>query len=101
MNIIIKTSKEILSKLYNNPLLLVSAIEAYGKWALSGFRTRTQEEVYTIFHDKCGSCEHFNRFYEDEGECNLCGCYLKEKRNLFQLNKIQFKTEKCPDGKWT
>jgi len=100
MTKITNTIKEALSKLYSNPLLILSAVEAYGKWIIMGCPTRSQEEVYDIFHNKCGSCEHFNRFYENEGECNMCGCYLKDRKNLLELNKIQFKTEKCPDGQW-
>lgn len=42
----------------------------------------------------CASCPHFKN-----GTCALCGCPLTKERDF--INKLAFKREECPEGKWT
>lgn len=107
----------VILKIFNDPRLIISVGSTYVKWALSGFKTRSPKEVQEIF-DICWECPHVNRLTganSDPGandaqknkgtidpqdsktaECSLCGCYLRRKKNLFKLNKIQLNTS-CPD----
>jgi hypothetical protein len=90
----------IIPKIFNDPSLIWSALKAYCRWGLSGFKMRTDLQVHTIFHDKCWECPLVNRIEAGSAECTVCGCYLKDEVNIFKLNKIQFKFEKCPEGHW-
>jgi hypothetical protein len=47
------------------------------------------EKRYNI----CTSCIHFKN-----NVCSLCGCPLSREKNF--VNKLAFKKEQCPEGKW-
>ena len=50
----------------------------------------------------CQGCDFFSLHINDDGEvnalCNVCGCALSEEP-IF-MNKLAWKDQKCPKGKW-
>jgi hypothetical protein len=60
--------------------------------AQQGFPRRTQDEI----NDRlaiCQACEHLV-----DNHCVLCGCACVEANQV--MNKLAWKTEKCPIGRW-
>lgn len=49
------------------------------------------EKRYSI----CYSCPSI---HPDKNQCLKCGCYLSTKKEFF--NKLAWKDQKCPLGKW-
>lgn len=75
----------------NEPGLLekaVSVSKAYTKWALSGFRERTDDERFAV-QLICLRCDKYDAA---KVACKVCGCNLPEK--------IKMATENCPLKKW-
>lgn len=69
--------------------------KAFFNHALAGFVKREQAEVDRIF-EICKGCEMYN------GEtCThpRCGCNISRDGGAF-LNKLSWKSETCPIGKW-
>lgn len=67
---------------------MASATKAYTRWALNGFRERTDEERFALTLI-CSQCDKYNA---EKNTCRVCGCGLPQK--------IKMATEKCPLGKW-
>jgi hypothetical protein len=69
----------------------IKTISAMSNQKSSGSLCNDQEiqKRYNI----CQSCIHFNH-----STCSLCGCPLSRERDF--VNKLAFKKEKCPEGKW-
>ena len=77
-----------------SPPLMVRGINfasAMARWAMRGFKTRTQEEIDERLAI-CQGCE----FYQNE-TCTKCGCACNESG---WINKIALATESCPEKKW-
>ena len=66
------------------------------RWAASGFKTRSKEEVQRIYTEYCLPCENFD---PEVDACKLCGCNVRVEGMAIR-NKIAMKTEICSDGKW-
>jgi hypothetical protein len=73
-------------------------IYRYGKalirWSLSGFPTRTDDEVESIYETHCKPCDEFV-----EGRCRQCGCPVVSEGMILK-NKLAMGSEVCPLGKW-
>lgn len=69
---------------------------ALGRWILSGFTTRSKEEVARIYTECCLPCEQHD---QEADACKLCGCNVRVE-GMALLNMIAMATEKCPKGKW-
>lgn len=71
---------------------------AVAKLAWSGFRFASREEAYTRW-DICSQCKHYD---EERVSCGVCGCGVTPDvggfRRLFE--KVYYRDEKCPAGKW-
>lgn len=64
------------------------------KWKTIGLgRYRSKKRISEIF-EICSSCEKFDRFHKNEGNCSVCGCFI-HRRNL-KMNKASMVTTKCP-----
>ena len=69
---------------------------AVSAWVAAGFPTRTSDEVYRIYTEKCVPCSRFNRRLST---CGKCGCRVNKSKAAL-LNKIRMGTEHCPAGRW-
>jgi len=71
--------------------LLVRAAKAMFRWAASGFKTTTAEELVER-RDICQSCSSWQgESAFGIGRCGSCGCYGL---------KLYVASEKCPKDKW-
>lgn len=61
----------------------------------SGAERRSDNEIKFIFNTFCLQCK-----LNIDGVCAKCGCNVNDKTDLLSLNKISWKTEKCPINKW-
>ncbi len=69
---------------------------ALGKWAKSGFKVRTPEEVGRVVD----ICQNGCGFYDPEKSvCKVCGCSVSMSGTAVK-NKAKMATEHCPKGKW-
>jgi hypothetical protein len=77
--------------------MIIKFLFSYIKWMFSGYQTRSPYHIARIYNKKCKPCPFFkaNKKFE-EGECGICGCRLSPTGEV--LNKIAWKTEKCPDN---
>lgn len=66
--------------------------EAVAKHAADGFAKRSQDEVETLLAI-CRECPAF-----DGSHCTDCGCNCNDKGTF--LNKLAWRSEHCPRGKW-
>lgn len=57
-----------------------------------GFAKRTRAEIHDLLA-ACRECEHFTG-----DSCAKCGCTVAADEVLF--NKLAWRSEKCPEGKW-
>lgn len=71
---------------------VVNFAKAFGKHAQNGFQRRTRAEVRALVAI-CEQCPFF-----DKKHCLKCGCDCSGK-NVF-LNKLAWRSEKCPEGRW-
>jgi hypothetical protein len=62
--------------------------------AYSGF-PKSSQELINQRYDICKSCDMFDFI---NSQCLLCGCNLSKKKVF--LNKLAWKDQKCPSGKW-
>ncbi len=58
----------------------------------AGLPKSTQAEI----NDRYAVCESCDMFYNNQ--CLECGCNIQTKRKF--LNKLAWKDQKCPLGKW-
>lgn len=83
-------------------------LSASAKWAAAGCPTRTDPEVERIFHEHCSQCEYF---CDSTCQHQLCGCQVRDVSgettsitgrlvSTVLSNKLRWKTETCPDGRW-
>jgi hypothetical protein len=66
---------------------------AMWRWAASGFKMCTQEEIDERLAI-CQACAYLT----PANTCQLCGCQCDEKNQL--LNKLAIASEKCPIDLW-
>jgi len=59
-----------------------------------GMPKSSQKEIDYRF-DICGRCESFDK---QNSQCMQCGCNLSRKKVF--LNKLAWKDQQCPLGKW-
>lgn len=82
------------------PQKVINVAKATWKFILSGFELSTQELIQSRLK-VCKDCPLFDLKSVNpiEGICkhNKCGCRVRED---YFLNKLSFKSESCPDGKW-
>ena len=69
---------------------------AFRRWAASGFKTRSKEEVARIHTEHCRPCEKFD---VEADACRVCGCNVRVG-GMAARNKAAMATEKCPLDKW-
>ena len=69
------------------------------RWILSGYKTRTKEEVAEIFQI-CVDCSLFDNYEDGTGTCTVCGCSIKLDHKDTSFNKLSWATTKCPKGNW-
>ncbi len=90
---------ERLAKETGDPSIL-SKIPHYGvalfRYAASGFKTRSKEEVARIYTEHCRPCE---RFDAEADACTICGCNVRVEGMAIR-NKAAMATESCPEGNW-
>lgn len=67
--------------------------------AMRGNPTCTEEEIQQRL-DICKQCDLFKRYDEETGVCTHddCGCNIKSQQKY--LNKLAWKDQRCPIGKW-
>ncbi len=85
---------------------------AFLRHALNLFRRRTPWEIVEL-HAICRGCDYYRpskrqstrswwqrllRIEPAEGACGKCGCAV-DRRGTW-LNKLAWRSEKCPEGKW-
>lgn len=70
-------------------------VQALAKHVGDGMRQRTQEEINDILENHCKGCPFFNGTVCTH---NKCGCKVNAGKVFF--NKLAWKSEKCPDGRW-
>lgn len=59
-----------------------------------GLAKRTPEEIDALYETHCKPCPQF------VGEvCSRCGCGVHKRRRIW-LNKLAWRSEHCPEGKW-
>lgn len=69
-------------------------IKALVLHAWHGWPTCDQKLIDTRF-DICSRCPQYDA---DEKQCGLCGCNVNQQQII--LNKLAWKDQKCPEGKW-
>lgn len=76
---------------------IVRFIKEWIKWKLGGSQLRTPQHIGKLY-SICKKCPNFEEYAPDcdFGECRLCGCNIK--RRGASLNKLAWKTTKCPDN---
>ena len=66
----------------------------------TGMKKSSTKEI-EVRYSICEGCEFFN-FKNNQDDisatCDICGCSLSKKR-IF-MNKLAWKDQKCPEGKW-
>jgi len=72
-----------------------------GFWALFkqkiGIISKEKKELYDKRLNICLNCG----FYDDEGFCDICGCYIKAKTKVnYDLDKDGKSIEGCPQKYW-
>ncbi len=70
---------------------------ALARYAASGFKTRSKEEVTRIYNEHCLPCEH--RDHEADA-CKICGCPVRTEGMAIR-NLLAMWTEPCPRDKWS
>jgi hypothetical protein len=91
---------ERLSAEVNDPSIITKAKhyrKALARWAKSGFKCRTAEEVARIYAKHCRPCEKRDLVAD---ACRICGCSVRTK-GMALFNKLAMRSEKCPKGKWS
>jgi len=80
-----------------NPIKKIGNFRAERKkWKEAGFPVRSEEKIKEIFNIcKSNDCGQFIKSSETEGQCGICGCYLKDINEGF--NKIAWATTICPN----
>lgn len=82
------------------PQKAVNFAKATWRFLLSGFELSTQDRIQERLKI-CKDCPLFIKNSDEpiEGVCGHkgCGCHINESKFL---NKLSWKSEKCPDGKW-
>lgn len=82
------------------PKKIVNVAKATWKFILSGFELSAQELISSRLVI-CKDCPLFIKKSDEpiEGICGHkgCGCHINESKFL---NKLAWKSESCPDGKW-
>lgn len=68
--------------------------------AADGFQKRTKEEIEQILDKHCSKCTIQQGGFFDNGVCTHadCGCSVSREEVFF--NKLAWRSEKCPIGKW-
>lgn len=69
---------------------------ALARWSMSGFPTRSKDEVARIYAECCLPCKQFDSLSD---ACKLCGCPVRVE-GMALGNKIAMGTEECRLGKW-
>lgn len=95
----LKLAAERLAVEINDPTIVEKTkhiTKALTRWALSGFRCRTDEQIAAIYRDHCLRCG-----FRDPGAdaCRLCSCKVRTE-GIAVRNKLKMATESCPRGKW-
>jgi uncharacterized paraquat-inducible protein A len=81
-------------------------IKNFIKALYTHIKTGMKKSSQKLINDRysiCTECKYFNfvdRFDQPEikATCNQCGCNLSDKK-IF-MNKLAWKDQKCPIGKW-
>lgn len=76
----------------------VSFVGATAAWIAAGMPRRTPGEISRLYLI-CLSCEHIRPAGENAATCGLCNCHLTRDATI--IGKLEMKTERCPDGRWT
>ena len=66
--------------------------------AVSKFKFRTKKEIKDIWVQHCSQCEYYDPI---EDQCMSCGCNINLHTADKALNKLAWKTEPCPQDKFT
>lgn len=69
---------------------------ALARYAASGFKTRSKEEVARIYTEHCQPCEHRD---QEADACRICGCNVRTE-GMALIKKLAMGSERCPKGKW-
>jgi hypothetical protein len=77
----------ILKQIYNFTIAIIQHIRYGAK----------KSSIYEIKHrySICLSCEMMSK---TNNQCLECGCYISNKKKF--MNKLAWKDQKCPLGKW-
>lgn len=71
-------------------------IKEFWKWKREGGEYRSDKKIDELFKicssNKCGK---FISKRTDLGQCEICGCYLRDSKNK-QLNKLAMSSTRCP-----
>lgn len=88
-----KNTPSIITKLVNFSKSLFNHIR-------TGMKKSSHREILKRY-DICKSCEFFSPIEDGnqiKGTCDICGCNLSDQKIL--MNKLAWKDQKCPEGKW-
>ncbi len=66
---------------------------ALARWIKAGRPVRDNETIEYLYYEVCVPCQYFS-----DDSCELCGCRLKPSGKT--LNKLAWKSESCPAGRW-
>ena len=67
---------------------------------ITGMKKSSQKEILNRY-GICKECEFFsitNQKSAIKAICNICGCNLSDQK--ITMNKLAWKEQKCPKGKW-
>ena len=92
----------------NTRINIFTKIKNFGKALYNHVKTgmkKSPQRLINTRYDICSGCEHFSFITKTNKEkpfikanCNLCGCNLSNEKVF--MNKLAWKDQKCPIGKW-
>lgn len=90
---------KIIKKVYNTYRKCIHFGKSLMIHLLFGLRKCSEEQILER-HNICRICREFrpNPRIKGAGECNICQCNITAEREF--LNKLAWKSEKCPLDKW-
>lgn len=64
-------------------------------WHIYAGFPKSSQELIDQRYEVCSDCELFDK---KASQCLVCGCNINQKK-IF-MNKLAWKDQKCPEGKW-
>lgn len=79
---------------------IVNFIKSLCNHIKTGMQKSSKEEIKNRYKI-CQGCEFFNfksKDHQIKATCDICGCSLSDEKII--LNKLAWKDQACPEGKW-